>query len=175
MSFSLALLRSPITPAASKELPTPSCTQTFCRNTGDWGHFYRQCIAATSADSSTQENLCFSIPPEWGQLAEITLSPSDTQHTWEYRDHIRYQFCQRFCTWEKQGYSPERKQQWETRYIIACFQLRLFYKEIQKQKKWFNPYHVSKIRCTWAQCSLLVKTDFIKQRSSSLDCFASAA
>lgn len=59
----------------------------------------------------TQVHLCFSIPPEQDQLAEITLSPRDTQHTCEYRDHIRYQFHQTSCTCEKQGYSSERKWQ----------------------------------------------------------------
>lgn len=48
VSFSSALLHSPTTPAASKELPTPSCTHTLCWNTGVWDHFYRRCIAATS-------------------------------------------------------------------------------------------------------------------------------
>lgn len=139
MSVSSALLHSPVTPTASKELPTPSCMHTLCRNTGVWGHFYRYCTAATSICrlQATGKHLCFSIPAEPEQLAEITLSPSDTQHAWEYRHHVRYQFCQSSCTCETQGYGSERKWQWETRYTMACFLTDCFIKRFRSKRNAF--------------------------------------
>lgn len=105
-------------------------------------------------------------PAGWSYIA----FPHRKKNSHQYRDLMRYQFYQSFCTWEKQGKSWERPNEELPSTLQYNIQLSVGYKETQKhEKELFNPYRVSRRHCTH---SLPVKPGFIKDTSSFLICFA---